>query len=248
MLINNFTAKSFFALIPLLFTVCISSFAATPATLFEDSFESSTIDILTVGANNTSAQARLVPGGHLSPQCLEVDKEDTTGILTLSHAVDVSGGHTVQITADLKSLFVGPFAEYFLWAQQLGADGKIITQQGFAFDDGFAVASAFGGAYKTPQTLGEWKTTRNMLSLDAKTTRLNLIFSFKGGAQKMLVDNIHVDDFGTGKPETTALPFYQKDLNVASASLDLDTLVPGFTYEITAVMIHHACIYRGAFL
>jgi len=229
--------KKYLSLIALVTTVfCLAATAAFADNnaLLEDSFESAQLSAWTVNASNTNAETYLVPGGHLSPQCLEIDKKDTTGLLILSRTVPVTGGHIVQITADLKSLFVGPFAEYYLQEQQLDAGGKIISQQGLAFNDGAAVASAFGGQYKTPQTLGEWKTTRHVISLDAKATQLKIQFVFRNGAQKVLLDNVRIDDFGTNQPPTTALPFYQKDLDVASAALDLDMLVPGFTYEITA--------------
>ena len=216
------------------FSLAITAAFAENTSLLEDSFESPTLSEWTVNTSITNAETRLIPDGHLSPQCLEIDKKDTTGLLILSRTVPVIGGHTVQITADLKSLFVGPFAEYYLQEQQLDAGGKTISQQGLAFNDGVAVTSAFGGQYKTPQTLGEWKTTRHIISLDAKTTQLKLQFVFRNGAQKVLLDNVHINDFRTNPSPAAALPFYQKDLNVASASLDLDMLVPGFTYEISA--------------
>lgn len=201
--------------------------------IINDSFESSTLDSWKIDASGTDATAHLVSGGHLSPQCLEVIKNDTAGMIIISRTAPVTGGHTVQITADINSLFVGPSAEYFTQVQQLDATGKIITQQAMAFDDGFAVSSAFGGSYKTPQTLSEWKTTRHIVTLDAKTTQLVVRFVFRKGAQKVLLDNVLVNDLGINPPAAQVQPFYQKDLNVASASVDLDMLIPGFTYEIT---------------
>ena len=184
---------------------------------------------------STLAQVRAIARDDAASQGLEIDKRDSNGMVILTREFSVGGGHAILLQADLRSLYVGPFAEYYLHAQQLDAAGKVIAEKSFSFDDGRTESSDFGGLYKTPQTLGVWKTTRHLISLDKSATQLRVLAVFRNGAQQMQIADVRTTDLGEAPAAPLAPPpIYLCALNAASADLDVE-LLPGFTYEIRAV-------------
>ena len=207
---------------------------AVPAhAAWEEGFEAETLNQWQVAASQTLAKITTAPVGHLSAQSARIEKPDYFGNFNLSRTIPIEANKSYDITADLKTLFVGPFAEYYLHTQQLDASGKIVAQQSFAYDDELSVASDFGGIYKTPQTLNEWRKTRHNLTTHAEAKQLKLLFFFRGGAQTVLLDNVRVEA-ATGEPASGKKQIYVANLDSASALLDFDQFVPSFTYEIRA--------------
>lgn len=215
----------------LLFSCLLGTVPAQAA--WEEGFEGEALNQWQVAASQTLAKITTAPVGHLSAQSARIEKPDYFGNFNLSRTIPVEANKSYDITADLKTLFVGPFAEYYLHTQQLDASGKIVAQQSFAYNDELSVSSDFGGIYKTPQTLNEWRKTRHSLTTNAQAKQLKLMFFFRGGAQTVLLDNVRVE-VATGEPASGKKQIFVANLDSASALLDFDQFVPGFTYEIRA--------------
>jgi len=217
----------------LLFCLSNGSTAQAASTPWEEGFEGNALNQWETTASQTLAKAVASPTGHLSAQAARIEKPDYFGQFSLSRTLPVEGNTHYSISADLKTLFVGPFAEYYLHTQQLDAGGKVVAQQSFAFNDELSVASDFGGIYKTPQTLNEWRKTRHSLTTHTEAKQLKLIFYFRNGAQTVLLDNVQVEA-ATGELASGKKQIFVQNLDSASALLDFDQLVPGFTYELRA--------------
>jgi hypothetical protein len=205
------------------------------AVRWEEDFPQGSLAKWSCRADLTAARAQLVSGGTARPTCLEINKPDTSGQFTLSQTVPVSAGVYVSISADLQTLQVGPFAEYALTVSQLDGRGNpVATPTVYAFNDGVSVISGYGGTFKTPQTLGEWKITRHCLKTAPGVAAIKLQFGFRKGRQLVRLDHVCVEELGTAEPKPASLPFYSRTLDSAAAFLDLDMLVPGYSYELTA--------------
>jgi beta-galactosidase len=182
--------------------------------------------------HHTNSHVRIAAVGQLSPTSLQVDKSDYAGDIRVQRLVDVPAGSRLEINADIQSVAVRPFAEYFLLVEQLRGN-KIVKTEKSAFDDGVTKPNNFGGYYKSPQTLGEWKTTRHIFETKEEVTKIRLSLVFQKGSQVMRVDNLRIRKLNKGQ-KLAALPIYQRSLNSAAAFLDLDMLLPGCVYEIRA--------------
>jgi hypothetical protein len=226
--------KNFITPLFLLWAIFVWLIPSRADVLARDPFEAAALDRWQISKSDTDTDVAVSSPGQLSATSLEINKHDMSGVVTIGHDFPVPPGHFVRLSADIQSQFVGPYAEYFLQVTQLDAAGKAIEQKAFSFDDGVSVSSVFGGVYKTPQTLGEWKKTRHLIKLDAKTANLRVAFVFRTGQQRVRLDNFQIEDLGTQEPPPLNLPFYEKSLDSAAAILNLDMLTPGFTYEVTA--------------
>jgi hypothetical protein len=202
--------------------------------LFEDPFEEGTPSGWSVEPSETIASVKSATPGQLSPRCLQISKPDFGGLLVLRRQIPAPGGHWVVLTLGLKTMRLGPYAEYFIWLVQNDATGKQVGQgRGLAFDDGLARASEFGGQYKTPQTLGEWKTTRHVIHLEPGAASLDARIVFRTGPQVVRIDNFRLTDAGIAAPNREVPPVYAADLMGGVVLLDLDMLIPSLTYEMT---------------
>jgi hypothetical protein len=235
MLLNNMTAKNFLKKHVLLWTMLLGLTPVLRAEVIaRDSFEAASLANWKITKSDTDTDVSITAPGHLSAPALEINKHDMSGLVSISRDFDVPAGHFVRLCAGIQSEFVGPYSEYFLQVAQLDGAGKTIEQKSLSFEDGVSVSSVFGGAYKTPQTLGEWKTTRHLIKLEAKTVKLRVAFVFRAGQQRVRLDDFQIEDLGTQEPPPLNLPFYEKSLDSAAALLNLDMLTPGFAYEVTA--------------
>lgn len=205
--------------------------------LYSDSFENGLDKSWSISMETTETSTKVVPDGHLSNSCLQIIKPDYCGVFRLARHVDVTPGQRISIYADLNTILAGAFSEYFITIKQLDAgNGECKSTSTFAFNDGLSVSSEFGGSYKTPQTLGQWKTTRHIVDIGNGINKIDLCFVFRGGNQIVKLDNIEVktEDASVAAPDNRDLPIYSRTIDSATAFLDLDILVPGFAYELTA--------------
>ena len=105
---------------------CLLTLAAGHAqtVLLDDSFTKETYAGWAASADDTATTATVVEPGQLSPTCLEVRKLDYCGLWRCHRRLAVTAGHYLRLTADLRALRVGPFAEYFLMVRSSYADTK----------------------------------------------------------------------------------------------------------------------------
>lgn len=224
------------ALIVLIIAITCTT-AICEQVLYSDGFETGLEKGWAISMETTETSNKIVPGGHLSNSCLQTSKPDYCGVYRLTRLVDVTQGQRISISADLNTALVGAFSEYFIEVRQLdAANGARKSGSAFAFNDGLSVSSEFGGSYKTPQTLGEWKTTRHIVDIGAGVSKIELSFVFRGGRQIVRLDNVEVrtEDAAVTAPDNRELPVYSRTIDSATALLDLDLLVPGYAYELTA--------------
>lgn len=219
----------------LLVSLCLPAFAQTASpVLFEDTFEQEKLSGWETQVSNTIAAVKPATPGQLSPQCLELTKPDYGGMLVLRRQIPVPAGHWVVLTMGLQTISLRPYAEYYIWLIQNDAAGKQVgSGQGLAFDDGLSRTSDFGGQFKSPQTFGEWKTTRHVIHLEPTAASLDVRIVFRTGAQTMRIDNFRLEDAGTTEPRAETPPVYASDLVGGVALLNLDMLTPSLTYELT---------------
>jgi hypothetical protein len=207
---------------------------ADSGVFLNEEFEPDSLNSWTIETQTTAASALICPIGQLSPTSVEIDKPDTAGTIIVRRTIKISGDTHIRITGDIQSVMVGPFAEYFMRVNQLDDHDIVKETKQFSFDDGITSTSAFGGTYKTPQTLGDWKTTRHDIQVQPFATKIELAFVFGKGQQKVRVDNIRVYDIGKGEQRSDDIPCYSRVIDSAAAFLDLSNLIPGYTYELTA--------------
>jgi hypothetical protein len=107
----------------------------------------------------------------------------------------------------------------------------------FAYDDGLMIDNAFGGSHKTPQTLGEWRTTEHIFALEADVEALDLSIVIADSQQELLLDNLRLEHVGPEAPARKPVRVFGRRINWPYAELDLDMLLPGATYAIKATVI-----------
>ncbi len=214
---------------------CAAS-GVVPVKLLQEDFESSLTSYKYKQETNCSCgKFNIVSPGQLSKTCLLADKPDTCGFIVyrIPFAVPAeSRGHWMQLSADLKTDYVGPEAEYYFMVTQL-ENGKSNGDNAFlAFNDGISRQSGFGGAYKTPQTAGEWKKTIHQMQLRNGTDRIELALVVSGGEQKICFDNILVNDIGREKLPAAPPLVFEKSIDWPYAMIELENLLPGCVYRI----------------
>ncbi len=209
--------------------------AGRAAVVFEESFEAD--DALTGWRQETTftaTTAALAAPGLLSARGLEVRKLDTCGFWRMYRSVELTGGHHYRLTLDLRAVDSGPYAGYFLMVTPLAGAKPKMPNLFFAFDDGISPDNAFGDAYKTPRTLGEWKTTEHLFRLDDEITGAVLSLVVRDGRQVVQFDNLRLEDCGVSPVARRPLRAFARRIDWPYAELDLDLLIPGFTYEVRA--------------
>lgn len=185
--------------------------------------------------SSTAAQFSFSSPGQMSGCCLKAEKPDSCGHCIYRIAVPVpseSRGHWLRLSADLKTEFVGPGAEYFLMATQFEKGKSNGANTFFAFNDGISRQSEFGGQFKTPQTSGEWARTTHTMQLRDGTDKVELALVVRGGSQTLFFDNIQVLDAGSEQPSAMSPVVCEKKIDWPYAILELDNLLPGCVYRI----------------
>lgn len=200
--------------------------------VFFEGFDLGSLDNWNISKYHTCSYARIRTTGHLSPTSLEVNKLDTAGRIQVEREVIVPPGERVEIKADIQSVKIGPFAEYYMLIEQHHED-KIVDSNRFAFNDGVTVPNNFGGYFKSPQTLGKWKTTRHEVRVREDVTKIKIAFVFRKGSQTIRVDNVRIRPIKEDE-QSADIPVFERSIGSAAAFLDLNMLLPGCVYELIA--------------
>jgi hypothetical protein len=222
-----------------LFILCIAaSLKGTAANkeLYVQGFEDKTsMRSIKIDLSNSAATAERVSPGQLSNFSLQVDKPDTCGYCIVSTEMKVpeaSRGKWLKVSADIKTVYKGVYAEYLLMVTELKNGKRIGKNQFFPYDDGITRQNLFGGMYKTPQTLDEWRKTIHQFKANPEADSLKLSFITRKGSQTLLLDNIKVEDIGDKAEAAQRNLVYEKNINWPYGMLDVDTLLPGAVYDI----------------
>lgn len=219
-----------------LMTLASAARGVEPRRLFTEDFEKiKEASSLKQETSFTAAKFGLATPGQLSDYCLQAEKPDSCGQCIYRIAVPVpveSRKHWLRLSADLKTEYVGPGAEYFLMVTQLEKGKSNGANTFFAFNDGISRQSEFGGQYKTPQTSGEWARTFHAMRLRDGADQIELALVVRGGSQTLFFDNIQVFDTGSEPPPDTPPVVFEKCINWPYAILELDNLLPGCVYRI----------------
>ena len=100
---------------------CIASILAkgyTHKKLFFEGFENNSYrKLIKTSVNSSSATSKQVSPGQLSKHSLKISKPDTCGHYIFSSELKIpqeSQGKWIKVTADIKTGYKGPYAEYYL--------------------------------------------------------------------------------------------------------------------------------------
>ncbi len=207
------------------------------ATIWSEDFESDNWKKAAVSNVDTATKLVIAEPGQLSKRCLSIVKPDYCGYLTYCAKVKIpssSAGHWALLSADLKTVYKGAYAEYYMMVCRKAKGKRIGPNEFFAFDDGIARKTKFGGQFKTPQTFGEWKKTIHQFKITPDTDTLEITIVIRGGAQNISFDNLKLVDIGPLQQPPPARLVYEKAIDWPYGMLTLDTLLPGATYRIEA--------------
>ncbi|MCC7407076.1 MAG: beta-galactosidase [Phycisphaeraceae bacterium] len=208
---------------------------ADSRTLFTEDFEAAGIIArYPQQSHDTAGRVIAVSPGQLSRTGLAADKPDACGYMLYRITVPIpaeSRQHWIRVLADVKTDHLGPGASYCLMVTQLDEGKSNGENLFFSFDDGLTRQSEFGGASKSPQTLGIWKQTRHLMMPRQDTDQIVLSFVVNG-MQRICIDNVVVEDLGTEKPAAATPMVFERLIDWPYAMLDLDNLLPGAVYRI----------------
>lgn len=165
---------------------------------------------------------------------LRANKKDTAGFSVIgTKKIKVKGGKWHRLTADILTEERGPFATFNVIISQF-ADGKKAKEDAYIFNDGISRTTAFGGINKTPLTMGEWRQTKHFFQTLSNANEIRVAFKLANGQQRMLYDDIKLEEFDSGKPTLDPSLVYSKKINETHAELELEMLTPGCIYEVEA--------------
>ncbi|MGE5530763.1 MAG: hypothetical protein ACM3VW_01430 [Bacteroidota bacterium] len=215
----------------ILLALCTSSWAAEM--LLDEGFETpEALSSWQQSLSYTKASAELTAPGQLSEHALRLRKPDMCGLMTLKRQVPIKQAGYYRLTADMKSLMSLPYSRYFMMVT-LSANGKAVGPNLFlAYDDGLMKDNDFGGAYKVPQTLGEWRTTEHILQIDPGIDTVTLQIVIADSQLELLMDNVRLEYVGPEPPARKQVRIFARRINWPYAELNLDMLLPGATYEV----------------
>ena len=221
--------------VALLFSSRVHGYAGDANTPFTERFTAESLfSNWNIEKSQTAAECKVVSPGRSGGTCLEVNMPDSAGSIWITRKIPVEQGTNYLLTADIRALFVGPLAEFFVSVHQLDADGKLVgSSDAYPFNDGLSCSSSFGGEYKTPQTLNKWTTTCHLFKIRPGVSSIRLGFMIRSGRQIIRLDNVCLKNL-VGDVKAEDLPLYHRDINSVAAFLNVDVLLPGFTYELTA--------------
>ena len=213
-----------------------------PAELFFQGFEQKgSVKSLKTSLNRTAVTFKRVAPGQLSNYSLRVNKPDTSGYGIWGTELKIpadSQGKWIKISADIKTEYKGPYAEYYLMVTELKGRKRIGANRFFPYDDGISRQSVFGGKFKSPQTMGQWRKTIHQLKLNSEADSLRLSFIIRKGTQIISFDNIKVENIGDKPQAAQKNLVYEEKINWPYGMIDVDSLLPGAVYDIMVDCIH----------
>ena len=215
--------------------VCCHTLTVQSATVvMQENFEQQdALNAFTINQGYTITKLSLASPGNGSAQSLLVDKPDACGYIQLQRNIEAQGGAWYQLSLDIKTIQKRAYSTFDIMVIEF-ADGKRVAKHKFAYNDGIVRVTSFGGRYKTPQTMNQWRETRHIFKTSATTTKLEVKITISKDRQKIELDNLVLKHFGKIAPPSNNKVIFKKQFAQSDLVLDLDRLLPGCSYMVTA--------------